>query len=106
MEASLRTIWIICRHTTSVWLRNRSLIVASLVPPIAFLVAGFFAAAAVSHSPVALVTLDPGPEGQRMAGIIHQSELFRIVDANPHQAQKLLSEMQVAAIITIPHDMS
>jgi ABC-2 type transport system permease protein len=102
----VRSIWIICRHTISVWVRNRSLIVASLVPPIAFLVAGFFAAAAVSHSPVALVTQDPGPQGQLMAQIIHQSDVFRIVDASPEQAQKLFKDIRVAAIVTIPSDFT
>jgi ABC-2 type transport system permease protein len=103
---SVRSIWIICRHTISVWLRNRSLIVASLVPPLAFLVAGFFAAAAVSHSPVALVKQDPGPQGQLMAQIIHQSDVFRIVDASPEQAQKLFKDIRVAAIVTIPSDFT
>jgi ABC-2 type transport system permease protein len=106
METSLRSIWIICRHTMNVWLRNRSLIVASLLPPIAFLIAGYFAAAAVSHSPVALVTLDHGTQGQLMAKIFHQSELFRIVDASPQQAQMLLKEIKVSAIITIPSNFT
>ncbi len=106
MMTSLRLIWIICRHTISVWLRNRSLIVASLLPPIAFLVAGFFAAAAVSHSPVALVTLDHGPQGQLMAKIIHQSDIFRVVDSGPQQAQKLLKGIKVCSIITIPIDFT
>jgi ABC-2 type transport system permease protein len=106
MTTSLRSIWIICRHTISVWLRNRSLIVASLLPPIAFLVAGYFAAAAVSHSPVALVTLDHGPQGQLMAQILHQSELFRIVDTSPEQAEKLIKDVRVSAIVTIPSDFT
>ena len=96
----------ICRHTNRVWLRNRSLIVASLVPPIAFLAAGFFAAAAVSHSPVALVSLDQGPQGRQMAGIFHQSDLFRIVDTTPERAQELIKNLKVAAVITIPADFT
>ena len=106
MMTSLRSIWIICRHTISVWLRNRSLIIASLLPPIAFLVAGFFAAAAVSESPVALVTLDHGKQGQLMAQIIHQSDVFRVVDTSPAQAQKLLKEIRVSAVITIPSNFT
>jgi ABC-type multidrug transport system permease subunit len=103
---TVRTIWIICLHSIRVWLRNRSLIVASLVPPVAFLAAGFFAAAAVSHSPVALVTLDQGPQGRMMAQIFHQSDLFRIRDSTPEEAHKLVSEIKVAAIITIPADFT
>lgn len=102
----MRAIWIICKNTIRIWLRNRSLIAASLLPPVAFLAAGFFAAAAVSHSPVALVSLDQGPQGVTMAKIIHSSGVFRVTNASPEQAQKLIKTLRVAAIITIPADFS
>jgi ABC-2 type transport system permease protein len=106
MRATLIATGAICRNTIAVWLRNRSLIAASLVPPIAFLAAGFFAAAAVSHSPIALVNLDSGADGRQMVAILHESDLFRITDANPHHAQALIHNVQVAAIITIPADFT
>src|SRR5580704_9988638 len=102
MTKSPITIWIICKNTISVWLRNRSLIAASLLPPVAFLAAGFFAAAAVSHSPVALVNLDKGRQGVIMSNIIHSTDVFRVTDASPSQAQKLIKAVRVAAVITIP----
>jgi ABC-type multidrug transport system permease subunit len=106
LRTSLRLILVICRHTIVVWLRNRSLIAASLVPPLAFLVAGFFAAAAVSHSPVALVNLDQGAQGQLIAKIFHDSNVFRITDTDPAQARQLIKGVRVAAVITIPADFT
>jgi ABC-2 type transport system permease protein len=102
MARSARTIWVLCVNTIRVWLRNRSLMAASLLPPVAFLAAGYFAAAAVSHSPVALVSLDQGQQGQAMSNIIKRNGVFRVTDASAEQAEQLLSDMRVAAIITIP----
>jgi ABC-2 type transport system permease protein len=106
MRNSFSAIRAICRNTIAVWLHNRSLIAASLVPPIAFLIAGYYAAAAVSHSPVALVNLDRGVQGRRMDDIFHASDLFRLTDTNPAHAQILLKKLRVAAVITIPADFS
>ncbi|HYX48559.1 MAG TPA: ABC transporter permease, partial [Ktedonobacteraceae bacterium] len=63
-------------------------------------------AAAVGRSPVALVALDQGTKGQQMAQIIHNADVFRITDATPTQAQTLLNNVDVAAIITIPADFT
>ncbi len=79
---------------------------ASLLPPIAFLLAGFLAAASVSHSRVALVNLDKGPQGARLAQVIHQSDVFRVVDANPIEANNLIHGLRVAAVVTIPADFT
>jgi ABC-type multidrug transport system permease subunit len=99
-------LFAICRQTVEVWLRNWSLMAASLVPPVAFLAAGFFAAAAVSHSPVALVNLDHGADGLQLAQIFHNSDLFRVVDTDPEQAHSRLKNLQAAAVITIPADFT
>ncbi len=106
VEIAIRPIWAICRNTLSVWLRNRALIAASLLPPVAFLAAGFLAAASVSHSWVALVNLDQGYQGERLAQAIHQSDVFRVIDANQAQADTLIHGLKVAAVITIPADFT
>ena len=41
-----------------------------------------------------------------MAQIIHNADVFRITDATPAQAQALLNNVDVAAIITIPSDFT
>jgi ABC-2 type transport system permease protein len=99
---NLRATWAIFWKDLSVWLRNGRNIGSTLVPPLAFLLVQALGAAAVGRSPVALVTLDHSPKGQQMAQILHQSDVFRITDATPAQAQQLLNDVQVIAVITIP----
>lgn len=41
-----------------------------------------------------------------MAQIFHQADVFRITDANPQQAQTLLKDIDVVAVITIPADFT
>jgi ABC-2 type transport system permease protein len=55
---------------------------------------------------VALVTLDHGSRGIQMQQIFHNAEVFRITDASPQQAQVLLKNIQVVAVITIPADFT
>src|ERR1700736_683957 len=106
MLAFFRAIWVILRKDIRIWLRRPSIIGATLIPPIGFLLVGALGAAAVGRSPVALVTLAPGARGQQMARIIHNADVFRITDATPSQAQSMLSNIDVVAIITIPADFS
>src|SRR5437588_2284971 len=102
--AFFRAIWVILRKDIRIWLRQPSIIGATLLPPIAFLLVGALGAAAVGRSPVALVTLDQGARGQQIAQVIRNADVFRITDTTPSQAQTLLKNVDVAAIITIPAD--
>ncbi len=106
INTRIRVIWAIFRKDLVIWLRNGRNIVATVVPPLAFLLVQALGAAAVGRSPVALVTLDHGPQGQLMQQIFHQADVFRITDATPSQAQQLFHDVQVIAIITIPADFS
>ena len=87
-------------------LRQPVNIAATILPPLAFLLVNALGAAAVGRNPVALVTLDRGIKGQQMAQIIHNADVFRITDTTPEQAQVLLNNVAVAAIITIPSDFT
>ncbi len=102
MLAFLRATWIILRKDIRIWLRQPANMAATIVPPIAFLLVGALGSAAVGRSPVALVNLDPGAKGVQMAQIFHSADVFRISDASSQQAQALLKNIKVAAIITIP----
>ncbi len=106
MQNFLRTVWIVLFKDLRVWLRQPVNIAATLVPAIAFLLVQALGAAAVGRSPVALVTLDHGAQGQQMEQIFHGADVFRITDATPQQAQVLYKNVQVIAIITIPADFS
>lgn len=103
---TFRAIWAIYRKDLMVWLRNGRNIAATVVPPLAFLLVQALGAAAVGRSPVALVNLDHSAKGVLMQQIFHQADVFRITDADPQQAQLLLHDVQVIAIITIPADFT
>lgn len=101
-----RAIWVILRKDVRVWLRQPANIGATLIPPIGFLLVGALGSAAVGRSPVALVNLDTGDRGMQMVQIFHHADVFRITDTNTQQAQKLLNDVNVVAIITIPADFT
>lgn len=104
--AFFRATWVILRKDIRIWLRQPATIAATVIPPLAFLLVGALGAAALGRSPVALVTLDAGPKGQQMAQIFHSADVFRLTDANPQQAQALLNNIDVVAVITIPADFT
>ena len=101
-----RSLWALYRKDLVVWWGNRATIGASILPVVGFLIIQSIGVAAVGRNPVALVTLDSGPAGQQMRQILYNADVFRLTDATPEQAQGLLHDLKVAAIITIPADFS
>lgn len=106
MLAFIRSVWAILRKDLGVWSRQPASVAVTILPPLAFLLIEALGAAAVGRSPVALVTLDHDPKGIQMQQIFHQADVFRITDASPQQAQTLLHNLDVAAVITIPADFT
>ena len=98
----VRSIWVIFRKDLSVWGRNRLNIMVSILPVLTILLVNGLGTVVVGRSPVALVTLDHGPKGQEMRQIFYQADVFQITDATPQQAQTLLGNLDVVAVITIP----
>ena len=101
-----RPVWAILVKDLRIWLRQPANIAATIIPPLGFLLVEALGAAAVGRSPVALVTLDHGPKGIQMQQIFHNADVFRITDAGPQQAQALLNNIDVVAVITIPADFT
>src|SRR5579862_6254314 len=101
-----RSLWAIIRKDLAIWVRQPTNLAVTFVPALAFLLVNALGAAAVGLSPVALVTLDHGPKGVQMQQIFHAADVFRITDATPQQAQILLKNLQVVAVITIPADFT
>lgn len=101
-----RAVWAILKKDVILWLRNPSNVSATLIPPVGFLLVGALSASGVGVSPVALVTLDHSTQGIQMQQVVHASHDFRIVDATAQQAQTLLKNIQVIAVITIPADFT
>ena len=98
----LHAIWVIFRKDLSVWWRNRLNILVSILPVLIILLINGLGSVAVGRSPVALVTLDHSPKGQEMQQIFHQANVFQIKDVGSQQAQALLGNLEVVAVITIP----
>jgi ABC-2 type transport system permease protein len=94
------------RKDLTVWIRHPIIIVTSLIPTLLILVLIAAESATVGSSPVALVTLDTGPQGRQMQRIFEQSDAFRLTEAKPAQAQALLKRLDVVAVITIPADFT
>ncbi|HMA33245.1 MAG TPA: ABC transporter permease, partial [Chloroflexia bacterium] len=106
MDAFWRITWAIVRKDLQIWLRQPTNVAATLVPPLAFLLIQAFGAAAVGRSPVALVIQDAGPQAAQIAQAIRAADLFRLQEVPAPQAQALLQNIDVVAIITIPPGFS
>jgi len=100
----LRAVLAICRKDVEVWLRRPSTIAATMLPAVGFIVVIVISSQAVGRNPVALVVLDPGPQAQRLAQSLEDSEAFVPRRATPADAQAMLDHLDVAAVITIPAD--
>jgi ABC-2 type transport system permease protein len=102
----LSTVLVIARKDVRIWLRQPTNIAATIIPPLAFLLIQALGADAVGRSPVALVVQDPGPQAAQVAAAIRRADVFRLQEANAAQAQALLKNLDVVAIITLPSDFS
>jgi ABC-type multidrug transport system permease subunit len=100
------TVWIVFKKDVRVWLRQPTNLAVIFIPALGFLLVSALGTAAVGRSPVALVTLDSGPQGVAMQRILHDADVFRITDATPEQARQLYDQIQVVAIVTIPADFT
>lgn len=107
LRTLFRPLWAMVRKDLGIWIRQPANVVATIFPPLAFLLIEFLGAAAVGHSPVALVQMDQGTKAAQMAQIFHQADVFRLTDATSEaQAQALLKNLNVVAVVTIPADFT
>jgi ABC-2 type transport system permease protein len=102
----IRSVWAIYRKDLAVWWQNRVTMVSGFIPILSLVLLQALGAASVGRSPVALVTLDRGPKGTQMQQIFHDADVFRITDTTPQEAQELLRNVLVVAVITIPVDFT
>ena len=102
----LRVTWVILRKELRVWLRQRTTMAATILPPLVFLLIQALGAEAVGRSPVALVVEDSGRQGAAIAQAIRDADVFRLQEVDSAQAQALLKDLEVVAIVTIPADFS
>ena len=99
---ALRAALAIVRKDVGVWARRPSTIAGTVLPALTFMLVIFIAGQAVGRNPVALVVLDRGPQAARLAAILEASDAFDATRATPAEASRLLRDLDVAAVITIP----
>ena len=106
LSSLFRTIWAITKKDLTIWRRNRAAAVATILPPLAFILVEALGSAAVGRSPVALVVQDRGSAGAQMATALRDADVFRLREVAAPEATALYRDLQVVAIITIPPDFS
>jgi ABC-type multidrug transport system permease subunit len=101
-----RITWLIMLKDLRVYLRQPTNLAVTFIPPLAMMLVQALGAAAVGRSPVALVALDAGAEGQAIAQSIRAADVFRLHEVDAAQAASLLKNLDVVAVITIPAGFS
>lgn len=102
MRAALRAMLAIVLKDLDVWRRRPVSIVLTLGPPLVFLAVIAISAGAVGRNPVALVVLDDGPHAAQLATTIGDSDAFRVSRTDATTASRMLRDLDVAAVVTIP----
>lgn len=102
----VRTVLTVFKKDMRIWIQQPINTAATVVPVLCFLLVTAMGAGAVGRSPVALITLDHGAKGQQMQQILHDADVFRVIDTTPTQAQELFKNISVVAVITIPADFT
>ena len=97
---------VVARYDVQIWSRRWSNVLAALVMPFTYVLVVYLAAAAVGKSPVALVVNDPGPQAAQMAQAIESADVFQVHLVDAATAQQLYTNLEAAAIITIPSGFS
>jgi ABC-type multidrug transport system permease subunit len=99
----LNAIWSIIRKDIGVWLRQPVAIAATLMPSLAFILVIYFSALAVGRNQIALVVEDNGPYAQQLVQVIQNEDAFITTQvSSTYQAEQMLQNLQVEAIISIP----
>lgn len=106
MRRFWRATWAIARKDFSVWLRQPPVIAATVMPAVVFMAIIVISAAAVGRNPIALVVLDSSPPARQFARVVESSDAFLARPASPIEAERLLANLDVAAVVTIPADFS
>lgn len=95
-------IWAIVRKDLAIWLRQPTSIAVTLLPSLGLFIIVSLSASAVGRNPVALVVQDVGPRAQQLATIVENSDAFSVKRVTSDEAERLLKNVDVAAVIRIP----
>jgi ABC-2 type transport system permease protein len=101
-----RATWVIMLKDLQVWLRQPVTLIATIAPAVILILVEILGAQAVGRSPVALVVQDSGPQGLQIAQAIRDADVFRLQEVDAAQAQVLLKNLDVVAVVSIPAGFS
>lgn len=86
------------------WLKSPNAIISAIIPPLGMVLLLAILSISVTKQPVALVVEDQGPYASKMEKIISaDQEAYMLKITNLANAQHLLENQEVAAIIVIPY---
>lgn len=101
-----RATWAIARKDLRLWLRHPVTLLSALLVPISYFLVVWLGAQAVGQNPVAVVDLDTGPTGTHIVHALVDANVFRVSLVDAGQAQALYDQFQVAAVVTLPANLS
>ncbi|QBD77386.1 ABC transporter permease [Ktedonosporobacter rubrisoli] len=102
---ALRGLWALARLDLLLWRRMPLAIASALIPPIGMAVMLVALSFAVTQEPVALVIESHGPSSLHMAEIIKaDTDAYFLSVTDMQDAQRMLRDQEIAAIIIIPAD--
>lgn len=102
---TLKAIWSVACLDLCLWRRMPVAIASALVPPIAMALFLVVLSLAVTQQPVALVIQGSGQNADRMALIINEdTDAYLPTRTDEARAKQMLSDQEVAAVITVPQD--
>jgi ABC-2 type transport system permease protein len=101
----IRGIWTIARLDLLVWIRTPVALVCAIIPPLGMALLLLVLTLSVGQQPVALVTQAHGSNAQFIRLLItYDTEAYMLTETNMQNANRMLRDQEVAAIIIIPPD--
>ena len=105
LAPSLVAVWAIAWVDLLRWRRSPLTIACSFIPPLGMTLFLIALSLSVTQQPVALVVAGHGPETEKMRHVITEdTDAYILTDTDARTAQRMLAQLEIAAIITIPAD--
>lgn len=104
MRYLLRVIWACARKDIAMALTERLATIIGLFLPVNVLVLMSLFVLGGGQAPTAVVMEDRGPYAQAFVDAMSHAHSFRLMQSSAAQAQKLISQGRIVAVVTIPPD--
>lgn len=104
MTANIRVIWACMKKDMRSALTERVFLIAGIFMPVNILIMMSLFVLAGSHAPTAVVMHDTGPYAQAFYRAMNGANSFSLRTASATDAQNLINEGKVVAVVTVPPD--